>query len=74
MNVNLDKTKTIIFSTRKVNFNIALNFESDNIDIVDSYVYLGVDLYYNGKLKYAIDSFANHVTRAVFSLRNAYRY
>ena len=44
--------------------------------ILDLIIYenLGVNLYYNDKLKYATDSIANHVTRVVFGLRKAYRY
>ena len=39
-----------------------------------TYVDLGVNLYYNGKLKCAIDSIANQATRFVFGLRKAYEY
>ena len=43
-----------------------------NIDIVDSY-HVSVKLYYNGKVKCAIDSIANKETRAVFGLRKTYK-
>ena len=74
MNVNINKTKTVIFCRRKGNNNIVFNFGPDNIDIVDSYVYLGVNLYYYGKPKCTLDSIANQATRAVFGLRKAYKY
>ena len=57
-----------------MNNNIVLKFGPENTDIVDSYVYLGINLYYNGKLKCAIDSIANQATRAIFGLRKVYKY
>ena len=71
LTVNVNKTKTVIFCRRKSNHNLEFRYGNFVIDIVDSYVYLGVNLNYNGKF-----SIRNNVKPGNKShgLKKAYKY
>ena len=72
--VNTQKTKTVIFCNRKSNINVNFNYGNNEIEIVDSYVYLGVYLNYNGKLTHAMNNNANQAIRALHGLKNLYKF
>ena len=69
--VNTQKTKTAIFCSRKSNINV--NNYSNN-EIVDSYIYLGVYLNFNGKLTHATNNNANQAIRALHLPKNLYKF
>ena len=71
MTVNVNKTKTVIFCKRKSNHNLEFRYGNFVIDIIDSYVYLGVNLNYNGKF-----SIRNNIKPGNKShgLKKAYKY
>ena len=69
LEINCTKTKILVFSNRKANpndynFNLGIN----NIELVDSYKYLGVILNYNGSFNLAIDNLRSQASRAMYSL------
>ena len=69
LQINNDKTKIMIFANRKVkkeNYNFKLG--EDNLEIVDSFKYLGIHFSYNGKFTVAIDSLGSMAERAMYSL------
>ena len=74
LTVNVNKTKTVIFCKRKSNHNLEFRYGNFVIDIVDSYVYLGVKFNYNGKYKVALETISNQATRAIYGLKKAYKY
>ena len=74
LTVNVNKTKTVIFCKRKSNHNLEFRYGNFVIDIVDSYVYLGVNFNHNGKYKVALETIANQATRAIYGLKKAYKY
>ena len=52
LQINSDKTKIMIFANRKVkkeNYNFKIG--EDNLEIVDSFKYLGINFSYNRKFK-----------------------
>ena len=72
LNVNLDKTKIIVFAPgrRRVfkNFDLPFKFGDSKIDIVDDYVYLGTKFNSNGKFEKAKAKQALQAKKASFSL------
>ena len=74
LTVNVNKTKTVIFCKRKSNHNLEFRYGNCVTDIVDSYVYLGVNFNYNGKFKVALETISNQATRAIYGLKKAYKY
>ena len=48
LNVNLDKSKVLVFrSSNRINSNLKFNYGSREIEIVNSYKYLGVEITFN---------------------------
>ena len=74
LTVDVNKTKTVMFCMRKSNHNLEFRYGNFVIDIVDSYVYLGVNFNYNGKYKVALETISNQATRAIYGLKKAYKY
>ena len=68
LNVNIDKTKVIIFSKGKIRKFKSFNFGNCTIDVVDDYVYLGTTFNYNGTFNKAKAKQALQAKKATFSL------
>ena len=70
LNVNISKTKIVVFRTGG---NICENekcfFNNQEIEIVDRFNYLGVLLYYNGKYNVLQQKLSEQGRKAVFALR-----
>ena len=69
LQVNSEKTKVLIFSNRKVkkeNYNFKLG--DDDLELVDTFKYLGIHFSYNGKFTYAIKELCSMAERAMFSV------
>ena len=66
LNVNINKTKVMIFSKKKENCNVEFKYGKNVLEVVESYTYLGLNLSCNGKLKLAIETLSNQATRAIF--------
>ena len=58
----------LFYCKRKSNHNLEFRYGNFVIDIVDSYVYLGVNFNYNGKFKVALETISNQATRAIYGL------
>ena len=54
LHLNTSKTKIVIFSRGKVRKFPLFRFGSDNIEVVEDYIYLGVTINYNGKFEKAM--------------------
>jgi hypothetical protein len=65
MEVNLSKTKILIFSKEKIDPNdYKFKWKGEDIEIVNEYVYLGVKFTSNGKMEIAADCFCNKAKAA----------
>ena len=68
LSVNAMKTKVLIFSRGKVRKFPVFRFGEDEIDVVDDFVYLGVQVNYNGSFKKAISKQVSQARKALFSM------
>ena len=68
LNVNIDKTKVIIFSRGKTKKFKSFKFGNNTINVVDDYVYLGTTFNYNGTFNKAKAKQALQAKKATFSL------
>ena len=68
LQINVSKTKVVIFSRGKVRNVPNFKYGEENIDVVDDYVYLGTTFNYNGKMDKAINKQVTQARRALFSM------
>ena len=68
LNVNLTKTKIVIFSKGKVTKHRDFTFNGELVEVVGEYLYLGVLFNYNGSFDKAIKHNIDKARRAMFSL------
>ena len=68
LNLNIDKTKVIIFSRGKVQKFKSFKFGDNTIDVGDDYVYLGTTFNYNGTFNKAKSKQALQAKKDTFSL------
>jgi hypothetical protein len=71
LKINITKTKVMVFRKGKRKFS-QFNFTTDSqhIEVVEKYKYLGVILSYNGNLKHAAEHMYNKDLKALFSLKS----
>ena len=69
LNVNIEKTKVIIFSKGKIRKYNPFKFGSNVVDVVEDYVYLGVTFNYNGKFNKAKSRRVLLAKKASYSLK-----
>ncbi|XP_021966169.1 uncharacterized protein LOC110861372 [Folsomia candida] len=65
LQVNISKTKVVIFAKRKSKFSPSFKWNQDHVEIVDSYTYLGVTMHRNGIFNLAHKEFKDKATTAV---------
>ena len=70
LEVNLDKTKVIIFSRRRKVFMADMIYKNSSIEQVYNYQYLGVNISFTGNLKQASIDLSAKATKALFSLNS----
>ena len=69
LQINSDKTKVLIFSNKKVKkYNYNFKLGDGNLEIVDTFKYLGITFSYNGKFTNAIKDLCSMAERAMYSL------
>ncbi|XP_071508531.1 uncharacterized protein [Diadema antillarum] len=68
LSVNTTKTKVLIFSRGKVRNFPLFSFGEDKLDVVDDFVYLGIQFNYNGSFKKAISKQVTQARKALFSM------
>ena len=69
LEVNISKTKVVIFSRGKVRKYPVFKYGADNLEVVDDYIYLGTTINYNGSFKKAQNKQVKQASRALFSMR-----
>ena len=70
LEVNLDKTKAIIFNSRKKIFDTDIKYNNTPVEQVYSHQYLGVNISFTGNLKQASMDLSAKATKALFSLKS----
>ena len=68
LTVNVSKTKIVIFSSSRGNKDLHFTFQSNRIDIVDDYKYLGIVFAKNGSFTLAKKHIAEQANKALFAL------
>ena len=68
LSVNVDKTKSIIFSKRKCRTNHEFRLCGEIVEIVDKFSYLGIIFNYNGKFTLAKKKLSEQAQKALFAL------
>lgn len=68
LTVNTNKTKVVIFSKKKVRQNQNLKIKGQNIEIIDSYCYLGMLFNYNGNFCTARKKITEQAHKALFAV------
>ena len=68
LEVNLDKTKIVIFASRRVDDYPAFLFGHGLVKVVDEYLYLGITFYRTGHFGRTIDRQISQAARAFYSL------
>ena len=68
LNVNVNKTKVVVFSRGKIRNIPDFNLNGNNVEVVFSYTYLGVLFNYNNKFNEAQKNLCLSGNRAMFSL------
>jgi len=68
LQVNVSKTKVIVFSKGKIRKLPKIVFNNIELDVVFSYIYLGVLFNYNGKFNSAQKNLYDKASRAMFGL------
>ena len=72
--VNTKKTNIMTFANRKFDYNDNFYYGQDKLLIVETFVYLGIKLNYNAKLKTAINAISNQTIRAMLRLKKIYKF
>ena len=68
LEVNLTKTKIVIFSRGKVKKHMDFMYGNKLVEVVDDYTYLGVIFNYDGSFKKAIDKQIAQATKSMYAL------
>lgn len=68
LSVNVSKTKVVIFSNRKYNRDISFKLCNQDIEIKDSYTYLGLLFNYNGNFYQARKRLVDQAQKALYAL------
>ena len=68
LKVNVEKTKILIFTKRKRDYDYEFNLYGTNIEIVSSYSYLGILFNYNGNFTIARKKLSEQAQKALYAL------
>ena len=70
LTVNLKKTKVIIFKVNDRKHNAQFMLRNENLEVIDSYKYLGITISSSGSFSQGINELAQKGRKAWFSLRS----
>ena len=68
LKVNTLKTKICIFEKRRSNIDFTWSYDGQNLEIVDSFTYIGMEFTANGSLKAGAKALSDQALRAVNNL------
>ena len=72
LEVNVNKTKIIIFSKRKSRSNFEFKLQHETIEVVDSFSYLGILFKYNGCFSESRKKLVNQAQKTLLSIYKKY--
>ena len=73
LEVNVNKSKIIIFSKRKSRSNFEFKLQHETIEVVDSFSYLGIFFKYNGCFSESRKKLVNQAHTSLFSIYKSIR-
>ena len=68
LEINVTKTKIMVFNKRKAQHNFEFFIQGNRIEVVDSYSYLGLIFKYNGNFSEAKKKLVNQAQKSLFSI------
>jgi hypothetical protein len=68
LTVNVNKTKVLVFSKRKCHQNFDFTLNSEQLDVIDSYTYLGITFKYNGSFADARKRLVEQAQKSFFAI------
>ena len=68
LKINVNKTKICVFEKRRRQNNYVFYIYGQQVEIVDSFCYLGIKFYYTGNMRYAIKALSDQALKAYHSL------
>ena len=68
LNINVAKTKVVIFSRGKLRNFPVFKYGDDKVEVTDEYIYLGINFSCNGRMEKAIKKQVTQARRALFSM------
>jgi hypothetical protein len=68
LTVNINKTKVLVLSKRKCQQNFDFTLNGENLDIIDSYIYLGITLKYNGSFVDSRKRLVEHAQKSLIAI------
>ena len=66
LDVNVNKTKVMVFSKRKSRKNYVFKLQNNLLEVVDSYSYLGIIFKYNGVFTETKKKLVNQAQKALY--------
>ena len=73
LNINVKKTKVMLFSKGKRDYSkFSFFIQNSELEIVEKYKYLGIVFHFNGNLKHAAEDLYNKSLKAFFSLKSKF--
>ena len=73
LTVNINKTKVLVLSKRKCQQNFDFTLNGENLDVIDSYIYLGITFKYNGSFVDARKRLVEHDQKSLFAIHKKIR-
>ena len=68
LTVNVNKTKVLVFSKRKCHQNFDFTLNGEQLDVIDSYTYLGITFKYNGSFVDARKRLVEQAQKSLFAI------
>jgi hypothetical protein len=73
LSINVSKTKIVVFSKRKCNNKKEFLLNNEEVEVMDSYMYLGLLFNYNGNFCQGLRKLVDQAQKALYALyRNIY--
>ena len=73
LEVNVNKTKVMIFSKGEIRLKYEFKLQNKTLEIVDSYSYLGLIFKYNGNFNETRKKLAHQAQKSLFSINKSIR-
>ena len=72
LKININRTKICIFEKRKSNNNYSWMIDNQQLEVVSTFCYLGVNFHYTGNFRYSVQCLVEKANKAYHSLRTLF--